>query len=742
MRSLRWGIVLLLCLSMAMFFAACGTEDSSSFPTPLGDGGVDGTPPTDDGPDPFNNDGGLVDPDGAALTIKPTDATLTVNYGQAPPSLTYQAFYNGNPVTASFSIDRGELGDLNVSTGLFVPKGVLGGKGNVTASYQGKSVTTSITVVIDWVQNGDPDAGADAGGAGGNGGVGGEGPGAAVPSGTVTVLNGAPTADQGLAWLYPYDATVWPRGILAPLLQWQPGAQASYDSVYIHASESAFDYKGYFAKTATPFIHHPIPQAAWQALAYSNDGKEDVTVDLVFEKGGVAYGPITEKWKIAKGTLKGTVYYNSYGTNLAKNYCCALNGPKFGGATLAIRGDSTSPTLVAGNDTNCRVCHSVSADGSVLITQNGGNYSQSMLVDLKNNNTETALAPADARFGWPGIAPDGKSLFSNGAPLSGGTAALASALYALPGGAAIATTGLPAGLRAGTPAFSPDGKHVAFNYWQGPAGDQKSLAYMDFGANTFGALNVLHTPQTGTDWWPSFLPTNDALVYQLETVYNGRDRAGTRSSCDSSAACSNDGTHAQLYFVDLATKTVTRMDKANGLGMVPVGPNGHADDTTLNYEPTVNPVPSGGYAWVVFTSRRMYGNVATINPFWSDPRFHDISTQPTTKKLWVAAIDLNAPPGSDPSHPAFYLPAQELLAGNSRGFWVVDPCKSDGNSCETGDECCNGYCQGGGDGGGLVCTNVPPKCAQEFEKCTTDLDCCGSGTLTCINNRCATKGPT
>ncbi len=132
----------------------------------------------------------------------------------------------------------------------------------------------------------------------------------------------------------------------------------------------------------------------------------------------------------------------------------------------------------------------------------------------------------------------------------------------------------------------------------------------------------------------------------------------------------------------------------------------------MNFEPTVNPVPSGGYAWVVFTSRRLYGNVATVPPYFSDPRFHDISKTPTTKKLWVAAIDLNAPPGTDPSHPAFYLPAQELLAGNSRGFWVVDPCKKDGNGCETGDECCGGFCRPGGDGGALVCSTAKPSCAN------------------------------
>ena len=113
---------------------------------------------------------------------------------------------------------------------------------------------------------------------------------------------------------------------------------------------------------------------------------------------------------------------------------------------------------------------------------------------------------------------------------------------------------------------------------------------------------------------------------------------------------------------------------------------------------------------------------------------------PRVKKLWVAAIDLNAPPGTDPSHPAFYLPGQELLAGNMRGYWVVDPCKGDDSSCETGDECCGGYCRPNA-GGALVCTDKVPVCAQEFEKCTKDADCCGSPSVTCVNGRCAAPGP-
>ncbi len=127
-------------------------------------------------------------------------------------------------------------------------------------------------------------------------------------------------------------------------------------------------------------------------------------------------------------------------------------------------------------------------------------------------------------------------------------------------------------------------------------------------------------------------------------------------------------------------------------------------------------------------------------PWMSDPRDYDDSTlaNATTKKLWVAAIDLNAKPGTDPSHPGFYIPAQELLAGNSRGFWVLNPCKANGMSCMTGDECCNGFCEPAGDGGALICASAAPNnsCSMLQEKCVTAADCCDMSNK-CINGFCA-----
>jgi hypothetical protein len=709
------------------------------------------------------------------LAIALSSSAVDVTYGQSSPTVTASATVNGYGVAASFSVDRGEVGSIAPSTGVLTPTGLVGGVVTITATFGGQTASAAVTVTLHLVQNGaqaNPgvgdagpsdaatsdaslDGAADAGnglganGTGGNGGVGGEGAGGSVDAGTLAVLQGTPAADPSLAFLYPYDETVWPRGLLAPLLQWS--TSLSYDAVAIHLAETGFVYDGYFASTASPFVHHPIPQSVWDTMAYSNQG-DNVTVSLVFEAGGVAYGPVTETWQIAATSLTGTVYYNSYGTNLAQNYCCTKNGAAFGGATLAIRHGATDPVLVAGNNSECRVCHSVSANGSTLVTSQGPGDFTSSVYALTGGLVETTLSPGDGRYNWGALYPDGTFLLANDGPAQAAWGGSATQLFAVaddagPGdGGPIPSHGLPANLEVGSPVFSPDGLHVAFNFYggaapDGGAADGKSLAMMDFDVTTktFSNFQTLYTPPTGYSVWPSFVPTGAAVVFEVELQSNGE--WGETRQCPGSASCSNLGVQAQLWWVDVPSKMAAPLTMLNGGTYLPSNPDGgHPDDEILNYEPTVNPVAGGGYAWVVFTSRRTYGNVATIPPYESDPRYFDISITPTTKKLWVAAIDLHATPGTDPSHPAFYLPGQELLAGNSRGYWVVDACEPNGASCLTGDQCCGGYCSE--IDGGLVCSDQPPACSTEFDKCTQTSDCCGASKgMQCIARRCATSTP-
>jgi hypothetical protein len=154
-----------------------------------------------------------------------------------------------------------------------------------------------------------------------------------------------------------------------------------------------------------------------------------------------------------------------------------------------------------------------------------------------------------------------------------------------------------------------------------------------------------------------------------------------------------------------------------------------ARDQHLNYEPSAAPVASGGYFWVVFHTRRTYGNILT-------------GDRTTEKQLWVAAIDQNPQPGKDPSHPAFWLPAQDTTTLNLRGFWALDPCKGDGQSCGSGTECCGGYCASGGDGGAMVCQSAQSACSQNGDRCNTSSDCCNAASgVTCINHVCSEAPP-
>jgi hypothetical protein len=136
----------------------------------------------------------------------------------------------------------------------------------------------------------------------------------------------------------------------------------------------------------------------------------------------------------------------------------------------------------------------------------------------------------------------------------------------------------------------------------------------------------------------------------------------------------------------------------------------------------VSPVPSGGYFWAYFTSRRNYGNRFKTN-LWDS----------AAKKIWVTAIDINAAPGTDPSHPAFYLPGQEDQSGNIRAFAALNPCKADGNSCETGVDCCGGSC----DPAKSTC-GKPVGCALIDNRCMTTADCCTNGgpVLQCVGGVC------
>jgi len=543
-----------------------------------------------------------------------------------------------------------------------------------------------------------------------------------------------------------------------------------------------------------------IAQSVWsdfQETVVRNSGATGGDAVFAIQRyvSGTLMAEVPTTIHFANGQLKGNIFYNSYGTNLVKNFGSTVLGAPFGAATLEVPVNGTSPTVVVGyNDATlsgagCRVCHNVAASGSAILSnsylENGNSgpgdeattysYNPTLGTPSLIQASETPVGSAGSNdFTFAALSPDGTYLFTSASPQS---ASSTSQLYTLAGN--VVASNAPSNLGAATPVFSPDAAHVAFNFYSGSASplssapaDGASLAMMDFTPPaTFSNFQVLYTPPALYSVWPSFLPPGqNGIVFENEVTSNGRDWGGTRSNCDSSGSCNNIGTTGELWWVSTgATPAVaTRLTNLNGgsyLPRLPANLHGAATDNptyyeeVYNYEPTVLPVTIGGYSWVAFTSRRLYGNVATINPYWSDPRYQDISVQPTTKKIWIAAISPSPTPGTDPSFPAFYLPGQELQAGNARAYFALAACEPPGpvsaaTLCTSNLDCCGGTASPPT----AVCQLDPPPlanpptshcvtmstsaCVADGASCTSDVQCCNFATGSrCGSGTCAPLPP-
>ncbi len=70
----------------------------------------------------------------------------------------------------------------------------------------------------------------------------------------------------------------------------------------------------------------------------------------------------------------------------------------------------------------------------------------------------------------------------------------------------------------------------------------------------------------------------------------------------------------------------------------------------------------------------------------------------------------------------------------------LSPCGADASSCQTGDQCCGGFCSATAGGTG-VCSSTPSgTCSGPEEKCATVGDCCAP-TARRTNGFCAVPHP-
>lgn len=545
----------------------------------------------------------------------------------------------------------------------------------------------------------------------------------------------------GLTLTYPYDGTIFPRGLLSPPLTWNQSGTA--DAVLLKIQSQKFTFQACFGAQNPTMI--AVPQDAWDAAGfYSNGVADPTTISVTVKSGGQTFGPVTETILFAQAAIKGAIYYNTYNSPLAGN----------NGAVLKIVPGQAQPTpflTVQGAPPigPCVSCHSLSVNGAVM-TVNQHVYPAGPFISASydvTGATPTQVFNNLPEAGFAGIYPDGSLAMTNGPQnipsrsyafpdIAGAPPALisypnaaTSRLLDTKTGQVVQAAGWDV-QHATMPMFSPDGKHIAYNDFDQGGGHSLWMMDFDVATRTFSNKKQIFTDATRYAGWPFFTPDSKQVLF----VLTSRDDFASQvpDFVAPTVAPNQPAGNGYLMIVDLASGQASKLDLAGGIknGQVYLPGN----DNDRDYYPTMSPIAAGGFFWAFFTSRRTIGNLQTLD-------VNDASS----KKLWVTAISIGAPAGTDPSHPAFVLPGQELKTGNMRAFAALEPCKEDGSVCTAGTDCCKGFCGDiKSDTGTGICGAQPPNtCAKEFDKCTQDSDCCAQPNgrpMVCIAGYCAVPG--
>lgn len=601
-----------------------------------------------------------------SLEITPPSGEIIVNNGVGN-TIDFDLLSNGVSVSAKWYVDKSSVATVD-ENGVVTAVGDKGGEVKVTAQYGNDSKTALVTVKVISEQN----------------------PGG-LPDTEIDILKGAADPNAGAVWLYPYDKTVFPKGIFPPELMWN-GTGAG-DSYYVHYTTPFVDV-GIFIK-ADPPSRFLIDEATWRTITESGKGAEvNLEVKRLSPGQPKATEVVKQTWTIASGALRGFVYYwaNSIGRILRID-----------------PGKGTAPEdflAAAGVNDACSTCHTVSADGLTLVM--GGDTAVSTFNLLDNVPTLGIgnIGKPVRNWAMPAVSPDGQVLIENNAPLPGPPGG-SDGMWNPQTGTKLAGTGLD-GVLLDMPAFSPSGTYVAAVSHAAP----HDLIKYAFDPATTMVSGLTKLADAGSDpnlnaiCFPSVSPTLASNEFS-DSTWVTYHRGQYPSSLDTRFG------PGWLYLSSMDTPGFEiRLRNANGDDY----PFAAGDrDRNQNYEPTFAPQEAGGFNWIVFTGRRTYGNRLTGD-----------STQ--VKQLWIAAIDLHPQPGVDPSHPAFWVPGQDANL-NMRGFWAQKNCIQAGNVCDNDSDCCGGVCSNG------MCLGLPgEECSEDGGACQVNADCCEYPYVECLPN--------
>jgi len=681
---------LIACLGLAALCAApaCSCDDSGRH---NGDGG-----PGDGGP----GDGGV--PIGG-LYIVPSDVTLDLVTGQAPPTATFTVFRHDTggdkDVTAmcDFQLADPTLGTMSINT--FTAGTAHGGTTTLVANLGGDTAQATIHVKVHGSFT-TPDC-----------------PGCMFPG------PGAPSCggmDTDPTVIYPNDGVLLPPNMNTITLQWKPGT--SNNLFEIDLTNPATDVK--ILTKCTPTVDTrgqmsggcqlDLNGAMWDFVAKSNKGGDPVKITVQGSSGTcLAPGSNSIGMAFAAEDVSGGIYYWK-STVSASGTGGQIWRKEFG--TMTPEEQITGAGILGGT---CNGCHALSRDGQRMVINSDDDDSDDEYGDVTSSLVDVGKKMIIGGTGFGSGGPAGFQTFSadhglylattgngSGTPGwgfgGGGTNIMPNQFFLYDGNTGAQST--PPGVtgapmttqRVTMPDWSADNKSIVYVVpvqagspnWQADddhilGGSLWTLSY-DSMTKKFGTPTPLLPSMGENNYYPGYSPDGQFIVF---------NRVPKQPAPDFPNNDSFSNPKARVFVLP------------TGQGAMPIdcaalNDQGDLSNSWPRWSPFIQTYKGQKLLWVTFSSTRDYGllvrnnisgNVQCYPPDSAeDPGGSHGQQFPANCKqpqIWMAAINLTTAEvmnQGDPSSPAFWLPFQDIKTHNHTAQWtttVVNTPPPDGGAC-------------------------------------------------------------